>query len=111
MHLNRRPYDTYRWLKGPLQSTLDGARRACADCGTTIRAYRYRQHPPESRSYERCIGFAWCSACRVFAANTVYVPRERALVDRLAGLPAGRREALLRKEADLVAHLDRTWDK
>ncbi|MFJ7067958.1 hypothetical protein [Streptomyces sp. NPDC101115] len=112
MRLNRRrPQDKYRWIKGTLEGVPDGDRRACADCGTSIRAYQYRQHPPGSDSYERCIGFAWCPACRVFDANVVFVPRGRVLVDRLAGLPAERREALLRKEADLVAHLDRNWHR
>ncbi|WP_279387914.1 hypothetical protein [Streptacidiphilus pinicola] len=36
----------------------------------------------------------------------VYVPRERALVDALAALPAGNRDRLLRKEAALIDYLD-----
>jgi hypothetical protein len=72
-----------------------------------VRSYQYRFHPPESAGFERCIGFAWCSGCRIYSGNMVYVPRKRVLVDALASLPADDRDQLLRKEAALVDYLDR----
>ncbi|GAA1386057.1 hypothetical protein GCM10009639_09400 [Kitasatospora putterlickiae] len=57
--------------------------------------------------FERCIGFAWCSGCRIYGSNVVRVPRKHVLVDALASLPADEREWLLRKGAALVDHLDR----
>jgi hypothetical protein len=72
-----------------------------------IRSYQYRFHPPGSDSFERCISLAWCSVCRIYATALVHVPRRRALVDELAGLPEAERERVLRSEAGLVAFLDR----
>ena len=57
--------------------------------------------------FERCIGLAWCSGCRIYTGSMVYVPREEILVDVLAGLPAERRERLRRSERKLVGYLDR----
>lgn len=57
--------------------------------------------------FERCIGLAWCSACRIYVGNLVYVPRERVLVDALACLPPEQRDRLLRSESRLVRFLDR----
>ncbi|MGW5423951.1 hypothetical protein [Streptomyces sp. NPDC003943] len=107
MRIQRRPQDRYRWIKGGLESVADGERRVCADCRTPIRSYQYRFHPPESELYERCVGFAWCPECRLYAGNMVDVPRRRVLVDVLAGLPAERREALRGKEPALIDYLDR----
>lgn len=73
-----------------------------------MRSYQYRYYPPESSSFERCIGFAWCSGCRIFSGAMVYVPRRRVLVDALASLPGDQRERLLRgNEARLIAYLDK----
>lgn len=60
--------------------------------------------------FERCVGFAWCSTCRVYAGNMVYVPRRRVLVDALAGLPNEQREQLLHSERRLIEFLDRRTD-
>jgi hypothetical protein len=57
--------------------------------------------------FERCIGFAWCSSCRIYSGNMVYVHRKRVLVDALASLPSERRERLLRSETKLIDFLDR----
>ncbi|OIJ87864.1 hypothetical protein BIV25_37605 [Streptomyces sp. MUSC 14] len=75
-------------------------------CREPVRSYQYRFHPPESSSFERCTGSAWCSGCRIYSGNMVYVPRKRVLVDALASLPADDRERLLRNEAVLIDHLD-----
>ena len=84
----------------------DGDQRVCTACGTTVRSYRFRLHPPESSMFERCVGLAWCSGCRVYTGAVVHVPRVRVLVDALASLPEGRRERLLRSEAALIDYLD-----
>lgn len=57
--------------------------------------------------FERCIGLAWCSGCRIYSGNMVHVPRKRVLVDALASLPADDRDQLLHKEAVLIDYLDR----
>ncbi|MBB4796162.1 hypothetical protein [Streptomyces nodosus] len=57
--------------------------------------------------FERCIGLAWCSTCRIYSGNMVYVPRKRVLVDLLASLPAEQRERLLRSATRLIDFLDR----
>jgi hypothetical protein len=57
--------------------------------------------------FERCIGFAWCTACRIYSGNMVHVPRKRVLVDALASLPAEQRDRLLRSETGLIEFLDR----
>ncbi|MFD8543095.1 hypothetical protein [Streptomyces sp. NPDC059649] len=56
--------------------------------------------------FERCIGLAWCSVCRVYIGSMVHVPRKRALVDALASLPRDERERLERSETSLIAFLD-----
>ncbi|MER5864777.1 hypothetical protein [Kitasatospora sp. NPDC002040] len=76
-------------------------------CHEPLRSYQYRFHPPESSAFERCIGFAWCSGCRIYSGTMVHVPRRRILVDALAPLPADDREQLLRKETALLDWLDR----
>ena len=83
----------------------DGDRRACATCGTAIRGYQYRFHPADSLFFERCIGLAWCSKCRIYTATMVYVPRSQTLVDALADLPADQQEHLRRSERKLVEYL------
>ena len=57
--------------------------------------------------FERCIGFAWCSGCRIYSGNMVYVHRKGVLVDALASLPSEQRERLLRSEPKLIDFLDR----
>lgn len=57
--------------------------------------------------FERCIGLAWCSSCRVHSGNMVYVPRQQVLVDLLASLPPEQRERLLRSETRVIEFLDR----
>ncbi|MFJ5927168.1 hypothetical protein ACIQF6_31715 [Kitasatospora sp. NPDC092948] len=84
-----------------------GGTGTCTDCDGPIRRYLYRLHPPESSGYERCVGISWCAACRTYSTFLGVVPRERALTDALAELPAEERERLLRKEHLLVAHLAR----
>lgn len=84
----------------------DGDRRVCAACGTPIRSYQYRFHPPGSTMFERCVGLAWCSSCRIYCSNLVHIPRQRVLVDALASLPLELRERLLRSEARLIKFLD-----
>ncbi|MGC0397691.1 hypothetical protein RKD27_000335 [Streptomyces sp. SAI-126] len=70
-------------------------------------SYQYRFSPPESSMFERCVGFAWCSTCRIYSGNMVHIPRKRVLVDALASLPAEQRERLLRSETRLIEFLDR----
>ncbi|KPC82956.1 hypothetical protein ADK82_10135 [Streptomyces sp. NRRL S-4] len=95
------------WVKSTTWETLlDGDRRVCAACGTAVRSYRYRFHPPESPSFERCIGLAWCSGCRVYSGSMVHVSRGQVLVDALASLPWDRRERVERSETKLVGYLD-----
>lgn len=60
----------------------------CAACGTPVRSYQYRFYPPESTLFERCIGLAWCSGCRIYWGSMVHVSREQVLVDALVSLPA-----------------------
>ncbi|WP_020551541.1 hypothetical protein [Embleya scabrispora] len=72
-----------------------------------MRAYQFRTYPPESTMFERCIGLAWCSECRLYVGAMVYIPRTRPLVDALASLPADERARLLRKEMALIDYLDR----
>lgn len=57
--------------------------------------------------FHRCIGFAWCSTCRIYSGHMVHVPRKRVLVDALASLPPEQREQLLRSETRLIEFLDR----
>lgn len=57
--------------------------------------------------FERCIGLAWCSSCRIYSGNMVHVPRKRALVDALTSLPREQREGLARSETRLIEFLDR----
>ncbi|MFB7864912.1 hypothetical protein [Streptomyces sp. NPDC056069] len=109
MRILRWPQDQHLWIKGPLEAVADGGRRVCLDCGTPIRSYVFRAHPPESDSFERCISLAWCGVCRLYTGNVVHVPRRRVLVDALADLSADGRQGLLGKEAVLVAHLDRLF--
>jgi hypothetical protein len=95
------------WRPDPQWRTVrDSDRYVCADCATPIRAYQYRFHPPESTSYERCIGVAWCPECHVFQSQLVHVSRKLELVDVLAALPEGERDRIRRPERVLVAYLD-----
>lgn len=56
--------------------------------------------------FERCVGLAWCSGCRIYCGAMVHVPRTRVLVDALASLPADERDRLLHSEAKLVRYLE-----
>ncbi|RST04379.1 hypothetical protein EF910_17760 [Streptomyces sp. WAC07149] len=76
-------------------------------CGTPVCSYQYRFYPPESSMFERCIGLAWCSTCRIYFGNMVYIPRKRVLVDLLACHPPEQRERILRSETRLIEFLDR----
>ncbi|MFI0943772.1 hypothetical protein [Streptomyces sp. NPDC021020] len=76
-------------------------------CREPVRTYRYRLHPPGSPAFERCVGLAWCSGCRIYENNLVRVPAGQALSDALAPLPADEREQLIRKGAALIDHLER----
>jgi hypothetical protein len=67
----------------------------------------YLYYPPDSPSYERCIGLAWCSTRRTSTGNMVFVPRDEVLVDALAGLASHERDTLARSEVRLLDHLDR----
>ena len=97
-----------RWSKATSLDTVeDGDRRVCAVCGTVVRSYQYRFHPSESSLFERCVGLAWCSGCRVYCGAMVHVPRTRVLVDALASLPEDEAAALRRSEVKLVEHLAR----
>ena len=73
-------------------------------CDGEIRSYTYRNYGP---SDERCVGLAWCSACRECSAAMVHVPRREHLPDALVGLPADERERLARSEMKLLDYLDR----
>ncbi|MFI5766407.1 hypothetical protein ACIA8F_36430 [Streptomyces sp. NPDC051563] len=79
----------------------------CATCGTAVCSYPYRFHPPESAMFERCIGLAWCSPCRIYGANVVHVPRQRLLVDDFSALPSEQRDRVLRSETRVIEYLDR----
>lgn len=95
----------WSWSKvSTIHQTRTGDRAACPG---QIRSYRYRYYAPSDRSYERCVGLAWCSACREYSGAMVYVPRDERLPDPLADLPAPERERLTRSEVKLLDHLDR----
>jgi len=83
-------------------------------CHGAIYSYRYRLYPPSDRSFERCVGLAWCSNCREYSGAMVFVPRGERLSDLLADLPVPERERLMRSEVKLLDYLDRlvrrgTW--
>lgn len=93
MTTRRAPAGRQHWLKvGTWDTVADGGRRICAACGTPVRSYRYRFHPPGSAVFERCVGLAWCSGRRIYSGHMVHVPRKRVLVDALASLPREQRE-------------------
>ena len=78
-----------------------------AACEGEVYSYRYRYYEPSDSSYERCIGLAWCSACREYSGAMVHVPRREHLTDLLADLPTLERERLTDSEVKLLDHLDR----
>lgn len=90
---------------GSWETRPDGDQRVCVTCGTVVNSYRYRFHPAESRFFERCIGLAWCSGCRIYTGTMVHVPRDEILVDVLAELPADQQEQLRSSERRLVDYL------
>ena len=104
-HKGRRFTKSVTW-----ETAADGDRRVCAACGTAVRSYQYRFHPPAGLLFERCVGLAWCRGCRVYSGSMVRVPREQVLVDALASLPRDQRERVERSEAELVGHLDEWMD-
>lgn len=57
--------------------------------------------------FERCVGLAWCSECRIYSSALVYVSRTRVLADTLGSLPEDESVRLRRSEAKLVDYLDR----
>jgi hypothetical protein len=71
-----------------------------------VRWYTYRHYPKDSAFFERCIGLAWCSRCRIYTGTMVYVPRDEVLVDALLALPAERQEQLRKSERKLIDYLD-----
>ncbi|MFD5110579.1 MULTISPECIES: hypothetical protein [Streptomyces] len=85
----------------------DGDRRICAACGTAVRSYQFRLYPPESSMFERCVGLAWCSGCRIYSSAMVHISRTRVLADALGSLPEDESVRLRRSEAKLVDYLDR----
>lgn len=70
-----------------------------------VRGYRYRFHAAESEFFERCVGLAWCSGCRIYTGVMVHVPKDEVLVDALADLPVGQQEQLRGSERKLVEYL------
>ncbi|AZM92802.1 hypothetical protein D1J60_00165 [Streptomyces sp. W1SF4] len=57
--------------------------------------------------FERCVGLAWCSGCRIYSSALGHVSRTRVLVDALGSLPEDESVRLRRSEAKLVDCLDR----
>lgn len=57
--------------------------------------------------FERCVGLAWCSGCRVYSAAMVHVPRTRVLIDALEPLSVRVSARLRRSEASMVDYPDR----
>lgn len=72
-----------------------------------VGGYRYRYYPVESDLYERCVGFAWCSGCRIYTGNMVRVPRREVIADPLAHLPVEQRDLLRHSERKLIDYLDK----
>lgn len=108
MTTRRTPAGRRHWARVAAWDTVgDGDRRVCTACGTEVRSYRFRLHPPESPLFERCVGLAWCSECRIYSGAMVRVPRTHVLVDALASLPEDEADRLRRSETKLIDHLDR----
>lgn len=84
----------------------EGGSSTCADCGTPVRSYQYRFYPDGSKHYERCVGFAWCSSCRIYVGAMVHVPRDVVLGKELTHLTPDERERLHRSEAQLIKYLN-----
>jgi hypothetical protein len=102
------------WTKASVIHPPDASKRVRRQCRGALYSYVYRYYPPDSPSYERCIGLAWCSTCRTYTGNMVFVPRDEVLLDALAGLASHERDTLSRSEVRLLDHLDRlvrrgTW--
>jgi GNAT superfamily N-acetyltransferase len=83
-----------------------GADGVCGRCRGPLRSVRYRLRPAGSPTHERCASYVWCSPCRRFTGQTVYVPTGEVLPDPLGDLAPGEREVLSRGE-DLLPYLDR----
>ena len=102
--MGRRPA---RWAWSKVR-TVHGARpQDTVACDGGIYTYQYRLYPPTGALCERCVGLAWCSTCREYTADMVFVPREERLPDPLAGLPASERKRLERSEIKLLDFVDR----
>lgn len=104
----------WQWTKVSVIHPPGADSPAGKQCTGDIHSYVYRHYRPESASYHRCIGLSWCTGCRAYTGTMVHVPRDRALVDALAGLPPHDRERLHRSEVRLLDYLDRlvrrgTW--
>lgn len=91
----------YRWRK--VSTVHDEA----TECIWEIKSYTYRFYPPDSATYERCVGLAWCSQCRCWQGSMVYVARTVDLPDLLSEVSSDERDRLRRSEYRLVRHLDR----
>jgi hypothetical protein len=76
-------------------------------CTGEVRTYHYRLYPPTDSRFERCVGLGWCSICREYCGNVVFVGRDVELHDVLAGLPHAERERTGRSEVRLLDWLDR----
>ena len=101
----RRRSAEWAWTK---VSSIHRAGARDADmCAGPVYSYCYRLYQPWDRSYERCVGLAWCTSCREYTGAMVFVPREEHLPDPLAELSAPERERLARSEVKLLDHLDR----
>jgi hypothetical protein len=93
----------WTWTKVSELHRADGA----PPCGGSIHTYVYRHYPAESTSHERCIGLAWCSTCRDYSGNMVYVPRAEKLENPLAALGPDEQRDLHANERRLIDRLDR----
>lgn len=97
------PPRTWKWHWVPRIHSLAGE----TPCDGPTHGYYYRYYPPSSDSYERCVGLCWCSTCREYTGNMVYVPRTRQLDDPLAAMNVDERNDLRHSERRLVDFLDR----
>ncbi|WP_204299495.1 hypothetical protein [Actinoplanes campanulatus] len=99
-------HEAYGWVAS-LTAVHRRGEGAVSSCPGRIYHYTCRIHPPESDSYERCLGMSWCTICREVADNIVFVARDTVLWDALGDLPADERERLSRSQRKLRDYLDR----
>jgi hypothetical protein len=103
----RSRYTRWAWSKVSQIHRPEPGGPETSSCTGEIFSYSYRYHPPQSSSYERCVGLSWCSVCRSYTGAMVYIPRDRALWDALADLPDDERGRLYGGEVRLLDYLDR----